>query len=225
MSILKHLMPRNRAPRRVLTGVLRGLQFEVDMRAGDIQLWAGLYKRETFSAIRRLVRSCRGAIDLGAARGDLVTFLLRQPGMKQVLAVEPVERELTGLRRTLEQNGLAHDARLQVHAGPAGRGDPPRWRTLDDLASGLPDPHFVKIDIDGSETAVLADTGTMLRTKDCRLLIESHSPEAESGCIALLREQGYTTKIIPPAWWRVFVREHRPIPHNRWHAAWRTSVA
>jgi hypothetical protein len=203
----------------VLTGLLRGIRLDLDLQAGEIQLWAGLYERETFSAIRRLVRGCRGAIDLGAARGDLVAYLLRQPELQRLVAVEPEVRELALLHRTLDLNGLTGDARLHVHAGFAGRGEPPAWRTLDELAAALPSPLFVKIDIDGPEAAVLADARGMLRAKDCRLLIETHSPEAESGCADLLSECGYAVTIIHPAWWRIFLPEHRPIPHNRWLSA------
>jgi hypothetical protein len=129
------------------------------------------------------------------------------------------------LSANLALNGFSGDARLELHPGFAGRGEPPLWRTLDHLAAGVPSPVFIKIDIDGPEAEVLADGKETLRHRDCRLLIETHSPEAEAGCLAQLRELGYTTRVISPAWWRLFLPERRPIPHNRWLAAWRDPLA
>ena len=72
---------------------------------------------------------------------------------------------------------------------------------------------------------MLADGRETLLSKDCRLLIETHSPEAESGCMEQLRALGYTVKLISTAWWRIVLPEHRPIPHNRWLSAWRDPIA
>lgn len=220
MNPLKALLPRGRAARAILSGPLAGIRLQLDLH-GELQVYAGLYERETYADLRRLLRGCRGAVDLGAAKGDLTIHFLRQPGMLQVMAVEPLDREREQLAANLALNGLAGDPRLQLHPGFAGRGEPPLWRTLDDLAADLPAPLFLKIDIDGPESEVLADGHTTLRAKDCRLLIETHSPEAETGCRAQLLELGYTVKLIRNAWWRVFLPERRPIPHNRWLAAWR----
>ncbi|HVT73102.1 MAG TPA: FkbM family methyltransferase [Lacunisphaera sp.] len=219
MNPLKRLLPSGRRPRRVLTGLLRGIRLELDLRAGDLQLWAGLYERETFGAIRRLAENCRGALDLGAAHGELVAWLLRQPGMDRVLAVEPDQGALRRLGETLALNGLAGDPRCHLHRGFAGRGEPPQWRSLDDLAASLPEPIFVKIDIDGPESEVLSTGRDMLRRRECRVLIETHSPAAEAGCVDQLTAAGYRVTIIPNAWWRRIIPEHRPIPHNRWLAA------
>jgi len=217
---LRPFLPAGRAPRTVCFGLLRGIRLQLDLR-GEFLVWLGCYEAETFAEIRRLVRGCQGAVDLGAARGDLTVFLLRQPDMRRVVAVEPLEREIAALRANLELNGLAGDPRLHLHPGFAGRGEPPQWRTLDDLAADLPAPVFLKIDIDGPESGVLADGHRLLAGRDCRLLIETHSPEAESGCERQLRALGYATRIISPAWWRIVIPEVRPIPHNRWLAAWK----
>jgi hypothetical protein len=223
MNPIKWLLPRGRTPRTVQAGPYAGLRLQLDLRS-EFLIWLGTYEAETFNDLRRLLQDCRGAVDLGAAKGDLTLLCLRAPGMERVVAVEPLEHEREQFAGNLALNGLAKDPRVIVHAGFAGRGEAPLWRTLDDLASGVPGPIFIKIDIDGPEAEVLADGITTLRTQDCRLLIETHSPEAERGCADLLRGLGYTVKIISPAWWRTFVPELRPLLHNRWLAAWREPV-
>lgn len=224
MNPFRTLMPAGRTPRTILSGLQAGIRLHLDLRS-EAQIWLGLYERETHADIRRLLHGCLGALDLGAAKGDLSILCLRQPGMERVVAVEPLDTERGQMAANLALNGLAGDPRLLVHPGFAGRGEPPLWRTLDELAAGVPAPLFLKIDIDGPEAGVLAGGQETLRSKDCRLLIETHSPEAEQGCLTLLRELGYTVKIIAPAWWRLVLPEHRPIPHNRWLAAWRGAPA
>lgn len=224
MNPLKIVLPRGRAPHTLCFGPMAGIRLHLDLRS-ELLIWLGTYEAETYADLRRLLRGCRSAVDLGAAKGDLSIHFLRQLGMQRVVAVEPLESERHYLVANLALNGLADDSRLTVHAGYAGRGDSPLWRTLDDLTTDLPAPLFLKIDIDGPEAEVLADAQLLLANQDCRLLIETHSPSAEAGCIAQLRGLGYTAKIISPAWWRIFVREHRPIPHNRWLAAWRDPLS
>lgn len=220
MNPLKFLLPRGRAPHRILSGPLAGIRLQLDLHS-EFRIWLGLYERETFPGLRRMLAGCHSAIDLGAAKGDLTILCLRQPEMQQVVAVEPLDREREQLAANLALNGLANDPRLLLHPGYAGQGEGPLWRTLEDLATGLPEPIFIKVDIDGPEAEVLANARTTLASRQCRLLVETHSPEAEAGCLATLRETGYTCAIIHQAWWRLFLPERRPIPHNRWLIAWK----
>jgi hypothetical protein len=187
----------------------------------ELQVFAGLYEQETFADLRRLARGCRGFIDLGAAKGELCIYFLRQPGIERVVAAEPAETERAIFSANLALNCLQSDPRLRIHAGFAGEGPGEEWRTLDELAREVPQPIFIKIDIDGPEAEVLATGRHTLASKDCRLLIETHSPQAELGCDAQLTRLGYRTKIVSPAWWRIVLPEHRPIAHNRWLVAWR----
>lgn len=224
MKLLKFLLPKGRAPRTILAGPFAGIRLSLDLQS-ELLIWIGSYECETFADLRRLLHGCRSAIDLGAAKGDLSIHCLRQPGMQRVVAAEPLERERLAFAENLQLNGLTADPRLLLHPGFVGRGEPPLWRSLADLARDLPEPLFLKIDIDGPEAEVLADGRETLARKDCRLLIETHSPEAESGCLRLLNELGYEAKIIRNAWWRRVLPEHRPLPHNRWLTAWRPASA
>lgn len=225
MNPLKHLLPSGRAPRTVLSGLFAGLRLQLDLRQGELAVWLGLYEREIVAEVNRLALDCRSVMDLGAAKGDLTIWALLQPGITGVVAVEPQASERAQLQANLSLNNLAADPRLRLHTGFAGQGPAPQWQTLDELAAGLPAPLFIKIDIDGPEAQVL-DTGLhTLATHDCRLLIETHSPEAEAGCIERLAALDYQTRIIFPAWWRAIIPEHRPIPHNRWLSAWRPTVS
>lgn len=223
MNPLKYFLPRGRRPRTILSGLFAGIRMQLDLRQGELLIWAGLYEREIFAEMRRLAEGCRSTLDLGAAKGDLTIWALQRPGMEQVAAAEPLAAEREQLHANLALNNLAGTPRLRLHAGFAGQGSGPEWQTLDELAAGFTGPVLIKIDIDGPEAQVL-DTGRQTLTQlDCRLLIETHSPEAEAGCLERLGALGYQTRIISPAWWRVIIPEHRPIPHNRWLSAWRSA--
>jgi hypothetical protein len=219
--IFKRFLPHGRRPRTIRTGFYRGIRLNLDLQF-EMQVFLGLYEQETFADMRRLARGCRGFLDLGAAKGELSIRFLREPDIERVVAAEPEPVELALFHANLMLNGLASDPRLMIHAGFAGKGQGPEWRTLDELANGVAHPLFIKMDIEGVEAAVLATGRGTLGSGDCRLLIETHSPEAEAGCLSQLAEMGYSTKIISPAWWRALVPEHRGnIAHNRWLVAWR----
>lgn len=209
---IKCLLPSARRPRRILSGPLSRLSIHLDLREGDLQLRAGLYERETYKALHRFIADARSAIDIGSAKSE--------PHIAQVVAVEPAESELARFQANLAANPWIATDRLRIHAGFAGAVIAPLCRTNNALASELPAPIFIKMDIDGPEAVALATCRQALR-RDCRLLIETHSPEAETECMRFLNGQGYTPRGIRPAWWRLLVPEHRPIPQNRWLAAWR----
>jgi len=224
MNPFKLLLPPRRVTCTILSGLLAGIRLRLSLR-NEMQIFLGLYEQETYADIRRLLSHCLSAVDLGAAKGDLSIYFLRQLDIQRVVAVEPLTSEREQMAENLALNALDGDSRLSVHAGFVGQGEGPQWKSLAELTSNLPAPIFIKIDIDGPEAAVLSDSRELLSDRDCRLLIETHSHEAESLCISLLHNLGYTVKTISPAWWRFLVREHRPIPHNRWLAAWRGSLS
>jgi hypothetical protein len=58
-----------------------------------------------------------------------------------------------------------------------------------------------------------------LKQRSCKLIVETHSRDLEENCIKYLSGLGYSSKVIPNAWWRAIVPELRPIEHNRWFLA------
>lgn len=217
MNPLRPLLPKGLRPYRVLGGYFAGVRLLLDLQC-EFQHYLGLYERELLPHWRRLGRGCRSVVDLGAAKGELAVLFLLRRDVARVVAVEPAAPELAQFARNLEFNGLTGDPRLHLHAGYAGRGEGAKWRTLDELAADLPEPILVKIDIDGPEAEVLRSGSAML-ARDCRFVIETHSAEAEAGCLAQLHAAGYRTVIVDRAWWRRWLPEVRIVEHNRWLVA------
>jgi len=215
MRFIKKFIKSGRRPQKVRWGLYRGIYLQLDLHC-ELQNYFGFYECETFAAIRSLSSGCKGFLDLGAAKGELSIYFLRRDGIQKVVAVEPSDAELNLFQTNLELNGLGDDDRLYIHRGFAGAGDGSEWQTLDELVTHLPTPVFLKIDIDGPEAEVLKSGLSILRNKDCRLLIETHSVEAENGCVECLEGLNYKTEVIEQAGWRYFLPERRPIQHNRW---------
>jgi MoaA/NifB/PqqE/SkfB family radical SAM enzyme len=96
-------------------------------------------------------------------------------------------------------------------------------RTLDSFRPRIKYPCFIKVDVEGAEVDVLRGVEEILE-RGVRLVIETHSENAERRCVDFLEERGYETKIIKSAWWRSILPEQRPDSHNRWLAAKKLNI-
>ena len=208
-------MPPGARPRRVPFGLFRGLVLELDLRCQS-QIYLGLFERETYRWIRRALRQCAWAIDVGAANGELSVCMLRASRAEHVFAFEPQPAELATLRRNLAYNGCSDDNRLVVVEKLAGRADEAGCVALDDLPIDRAKRGFIKIDVDGAELTVLESAHALLETATIDVLLETHSLDLERRAMAFLSERGYACTVIANAWWRALVPEQRPIQHNRW---------
>jgi precorrin-6B methylase 2 len=215
---LKSFLPAGRHPRRPVTGLFRDLRLHLDL-ASETLIWLGVYERETYPHIRRFAAQSGSCIDIGAGKGELVCWWLREYPAKPVIAVEPNLGEVEVLQQNVAANVHTAASTLVIWPGYAGPGPTDRHRELASLCAALPDPIFIKLDIDGGEAALLENATDFLRSRSTRLLIEVHSVALEEACIARLQQCNYQVEIINPAPWRRWLKEHRPIAHNRWLVA------
>lgn len=209
------LVKPGRRPLRVVGGLFKGLQLELDLKH-HTQFYLGLYETETFSVIRKSAKSAAWAVDVGAGAGELSIYFLRQPPCKAVYAFEPQSSEIALFTTNLSLNGLTGDSRLVIQDKFVGPGSATEFVSIDSLAVDLTKPGFIKIDVDGYELDVLDSAQQTLTVGCADVLVEVHSKDLESESIDRLKKFGYQVKVIPNAWWRIFIPELRPIPHNRW---------
>jgi hypothetical protein len=89
---------------------------------------------------------------------------------------------------------------------------------LDDaLVRGeIPVPGLIKLDVDRAELSALTGAQRLLAAHRPHLIVEVHSLELERQCAELLLELGYQPRIVTERRW---LRENRPIEHNRWIVA------
>jgi hypothetical protein len=210
------LFGRGRRARKIPFGLYRGLVLAIDP-SSEMMFFFGLYEAETARWLKDAGRQARSLIDVGAGRGEMDVWGLRQSKMERVLAYDASPHRWPIFRENLRLNGLAGDARLMAVEGffPAD-GDP---QNLLDLLAPLPEPILLKIDVDGGEEAILEHMRPALADKEMLILVETHSKTLDRNCAGILQGCGYSVRQIGPGWYRRFVPERRPIDFNQWLVA------
>lgn len=202
-------------PRRIRFGPSAGTCLWLD-RQMHLQREFGLYEVETHRYYRSVVPGARVVYDVGAWDGDTTIMFAHLSRQGTVYAFEPTDEGCSRLRANLALNPALRDRvrlmRLAVGTGNGGQ------QSLDALVESgqILAPDFVKIDVDGVEVDVLQGMQGLLQTTSPALLLETHGLDRERACLALLKEAGYRTEIVPNAWWRTLYPELRPVGHNRW---------
>jgi hypothetical protein len=223
-GIKRLVVPPGRASRRILSGPFRGLRMEMDLRYMT-QLYLGLFERETYPWLWRFAKGIRTAVDIGAAQGEFTLFFLARTQASKVLSFEPGEGERRFLGVNLQLNGLENDTRLSLSPDFVGASPACGMVSLDSLLPLIQGPCFIKLDVDGAEMEVLRGAMTLMREREVRWLVETHTLELEKECLQLLGGAGFETRVVPNAWWRCVLPEMRvsshSSDHNRWLVAWR----
>jgi len=216
--LLGKLLDSGARKRVCLTGLLKGLELELDLNY-QAQVWLGLCERETYGVIKKTAQRCEWFVDIGAGKGELVVYFLKRTSANKVIAVEPQRSENEIMLRNLKYNGLDSDRRLVIVDKCVGTASGENFLSLDSFAPLVQGRGFVKIDVDGAEMDVLKSGKQFLNSLKPTVLVETHTAELEQQCARFLENLGYSIRIIRNSWWRRFFPEHRPIPHNRWLAA------
>lgn len=210
-------VPSGRRSRVIMSGMFKGLRMNLDLRH-ETQIWLGLWEREISRYAHAFAHEAKTAIDVGAADGLYTLFFLSQPNIKHVFAFEASERRLGELAANLALSGFGDNTRYALAQKYVGDDVDASHCTLDSF--DFEGPCVVKIDVEGSEERVLNGAAKLLHRTDVFWIIETHSLELEQACERILGSNGFTTAVIGKAWWRALIPEARPIPHNRWLAAW-----
>jgi hypothetical protein len=221
LSTLKNsVVPSGHEPRRILTGPFKGIEIDLSLQT-QLQLYLGLFERETHSWLRRFSNGLVTAVDIGVSNGEYTLFFLMKTQARKIYAFEPDGSCLPVLRENLRLNGVDHTERLDLSTKFVGDSDDQQSLRLDSLARSIQSPCFIKMDVDGAEESILRGAKTLNMLPNIRWLIETHSAALEASCIDVLTAAGFQTRVIRNAWWRIFIPELRPIKHNRWLAAWK----
>lgn len=221
LSELKNLcVPSGSRDRTIVAGPFKDLQMRLSLES-QTQVYLGLWERETYSWVYRLSQGIRTAIDIGAAHGEYTLFFLKKTTAEKVYAFEPDTGIAEAFLHNLGINDLSSSDRLILSTSFVGTNCVERTVSLDSLLPGVIWPCLIKMDVDGAEEEILKGSRILNSYPGTRWLIETHSKELELACIRILSDNGFRTRVIPNAWWRVILPEQRNVEQNRWLAAWK----
>jgi FkbM family methyltransferase len=199
---------------RIMQGPLKGKRWITG--SGSHGMWLGSFEYEKQRAFAAAVSAGDVVFDVGAHVGFYTLLAAELVGPTgQVVAFEPVPRNLELLKRHLRLNGytnvtvipaavsdrpgiaaFAFDTRpersFEGHIGANGQLQVPTV-VLDELAGGgLPIPRVLKMDIEGGEFAALTGARKLLAAHHPRIFLATHGPQVHRQCCDLLTDSGYT---------------------------------
>jgi len=187
----------------------------------QMQMFLGLYERETHSSLTRLSDGVATAMDIGVAFGEHTLFFLKNTKAASVYAFEGDPGWVGTIRENLHLNGLDESPRLEIVSKFLG--DSEQETPLDSFAARVQPPCMIKMDVDGAEVRILNSAKAINALPGVRWLIETHSRELEADCLKLLRAAGFETRIIPQRWWRALVPNvNSGATGVGWLAAWKS---
>src|SRR6266851_195424 len=203
---------------RVVSGPGRGLRWIVG--SAPHGAWLGTLEREKLTRFVTHLRLGMTVWDIGANVGLYTLPGARAVGPSgRVVAFEPMPRNLDFLRRHLALNGLhavavceaavsdaagtlrmaEGDSPSEFHADPEGS-----WKiraiTLDEWLSesGSPPPDVVKIDVEGSDDAVLRGGAQSFAKYRPSIYLALHGERQRRACRDLLGSWGYEITSLEP---------------------------
>jgi FkbM family methyltransferase len=210
------LLPDGQQVVTVRSGRAAGIRLEIHPRS-EKYYWLGTYEPHVLDEIARRLRADATFWDVGSHLGYMVAVASRLVGPTgAVVAFEPNPENIRRLRRTIElndlQNVVVREVALSDHVGQSDfyigsassmgsllQGSTPipsmhvPTSTADTELEGRACPDLVKIDVEGSESMVLAGAGALL---ECRpdLIVEVLTPDQRIAVAERL--VGYETSML-----------------------------
>jgi FkbM family methyltransferase len=199
---------------RILTGPLRGMRWIAG--AATHGCWLGTYERDVQRIFTEHIRSGDVVYDVGANAGFFTLLASKLAGANgTVYAFEPLPRNLEILEEHLRLNATANvhvfplavsdrsgQARFATGRNPAmgglsgGGGIEVTTASLDEIRQDLRPPSFIKMDIEGGESAALAGAAALLRESGPTILLSAHGYEQHQVCTRFLRGEGYAIDLL-----------------------------
>ena len=202
--------PLKAIPKKLIVPILSGPNRGLWWISGSFihGCWLGWYEKPCVEFVASLIRPGMVAFDVGADVGYYTLLLARGVGPKgRVIAFEPNPFNLTYLKEHLRLNKIGNveivEAAVSDREGVAffsgegamGKlsqtGAPTKIVQLDNY----PRPDFIKMDIEGEETAALHGSANILAERHAVWFIAVHGP-AYIEIPALLASQNYTVKWV-----------------------------
>lgn len=208
----------DKRPRKIKGGTLKGRLFPIDPAVDTMKLY-GWWEREIAKDVTRLAKGAKTGCDVGSNTGWYALTFAIEPTIEKVFAIEADPQFDQEIRENLSIDGGRYKDKTVFLTKFVGNQDDDTHCKLDTVLKDAKGPIVLKIDVEGAELDVLKGAEAALKSKECRLIVETHSLLLEQECDAYLQAIGYRTKIIKNGWYRIIIPEGRHIDHNRWITA------
>ena len=208
------ILPKLRLP--ILAGRLRLKKWV--LHSGTPSYWLGSYEYPKKLLFERTVKKGSVVFDIGAHVGFYTLLAADLVGPQgRVYAFEPFPRNLRYLREHLRINGITNATVINAavsnscgvtqfqkgitstkgHIAPNG-GLRVMTVSLDKLISigRVPIPHYMKIDVEGSELLVLAGAEATLGRTHPTLFLSTHAQDIHQQCLHFLDSLGYKLRPV-----------------------------
>jgi FkbM family methyltransferase len=200
---------------RIKSGPLRGWRWVTG--SAPHGCWIGTYERDSQRVFVDNVHEGDVVYDIGANAGFFTLLASKLAGPRGgVYAFEPLPQNLACLRKHVLLNGretirvlpfavaaTSGKTRFAIAHNPSQGGLSEHGeleveiRSLDDLvAAGMERPGFMKIDVEGAESEVLAGASALLDESHPTILLSTHGWQQHERCSAVLQEHGYALTLL-----------------------------
>ncbi len=200
---------------KIRSGPLEGRKWKA---SSGIRFIKGTYEPKNVQAIQNTVQENDIAYDVGAHVGYFAVLMGDLVGSAgKVIAFEPRGLNLGYLQKHVSANNCQNiqivskalgdhtgHAKLETRTGSgtgyvSDTGDEEiEITSIDELvdSGALPPPTFLKIDVEGGETAVLRGAQKVIESQRPRMILATHGDEIDAECRALLTEWNYDMQDI-----------------------------
>jgi FkbM family methyltransferase len=232
--VMKEYMDGKEFTATISGGPAKGLTFPVKLPQ-DKQMWIGTWELEFAEALKQCIEPGWICYDIGGYKG-YYSGVMALKGAKEVYVFEPMPANANKIKNLIQLNPtlpirlkeyaisdncgkavfkmMPEETMGKLHSSSFQQDDESISEltvdciTLDELIKfGLPEPDFIKIDVEGAEEFVLNGALSLLNGKKPFLMIEVHSPLIGRRCLEIL--ENYYSRI------RVFetgMTPHDPTP-------------
>lgn len=202
-------------------GIAKGLKYFLDPQ-NKTQLFLGLYEIEIHKYFKRFAKIADTMLDIGAAYGYYSLIYRKFNPKGQIYSFDPGVGKFDKVYRDNFNENFGNFENVKLSGKLVGSNDSDEFTKIDDVFEGQSGKKILfKIDVDGGELDVLESGLETFKNNDCYFVVETHSFKLEADCVALLRKEGFTVKIIKNGWYRAFIKDIRPIELNRWFIAYK----
>ena len=215
-QLIKKILFGDTSIQTIKAGIGKGLKMHIDV-SSKTQRIIGLDELEIQKPFKKYSKLSSHFFDIGASDGYYSLLYRKFNSEGMIYLFEAQTRFKIEQEEHFRLNGFKID--YQHYDKFVSNLDNDKNISIDTLFQKKNETLFFKIDVDGGELDVLNGMKNTAIQNNCYFIIETHTKQLEIDCLNFLQALGYKTKIINQGWYRFFIKENRPIEHNRWFLA------